>query len=298
LSYRDGRPFGGRDEVMKVSAFTFCRNIIELNYPLVESIISILPIVDEYVVNVGNSDDGTLNLVKSIKSDKIKIIESIWDDTMRKDGRVLSEQANIGLAHCTGDWAFYLQADEVVHENDLPKLAKLMSDHFHCSEVLGFMFRYLHFWCDYHTMNPWAYRREVRVVRNNGEMRVVGDGCGFRKKPYGMVLDKKRLGREVIWTGAKIYHYGWVNRPEAILRKVRMRERLWRGDDPMEEREERARSKADLYGHDYATMKEFTGSHPKVMEERVRSTPRFMKRRNRWLNWRFYKTVLHRGFKG
>jgi len=298
LSYRDGRPFGGRDEVMKVSAFTFCRNIIELNYPLVESIISILPIVDEYVVNVGNSDDGTLNLVKSIKSDKIKIIESIWDDTMRKDGRVLSEQANIGLAHCTGDWAFYLQADEVVHENDLPKLAKLMSDHFHCSEVLGFMFRYLHFWCDYHTMNPWAYRREVRVVRNNGEMRVVGDGCGFRKKPYGMVLDKKRLGREVIWTGAKIYHYGWVNRPEAILHKWRIREGLWRGNAPKEEQEERARIAADLYGHDYAIFKEFRGSHPQVMEERIRSTPRFMKRRNRWLNWRFYKTLLIRGFKG
>ena len=283
---------------MRVSGFTFCRNIVKLNYPIVESITSILPIVDEYIVNVGDSTDGTLDLVKSIGTDKIKIIESIWDDRMRQGGRVLAQQANIALAHCTGDWAFYLQADEVMHEDDLPRLVKLMADRLHRSEVLGLMFRYLHFWYDHYSINPWAYRREVRIVRNNGAVTVVGDGCGFSKKSCGTYLSKKRLGKDVIWTGAKIYHYGWVNRPEAILQKARIRERLWRGDAPMEEQEERARSKADLYGHDYATMKEFTGSHPKVMEERVRSTTRFMKRRSRWLNWRFYKTLLHRGFKG
>ena len=58
------------------------RNAVKFDYPIVESIKSILPIVDEYMVAVGNSDDGTLELIRSINSPKIKIIETIWDDSL------------------------------------------------------------------------------------------------------------------------------------------------------------------------------------------------------------------------
>ena len=58
---------------MKVSAFTFIKNGQILGYPFLESIQSILPIVDEFVVNVGESEDDTLALIKSIKSRKIRI---------------------------------------------------------------------------------------------------------------------------------------------------------------------------------------------------------------------------------
>src|SRR3990172_8381172 len=111
---------------MKVSGFTFCRNMIKYDFPIVESIRSILPIVDEFIVNVGKSEDHTLELIQSIGDSKIKIIESVWDESLRKDGLILSQQTNIALKQCTGDWAFYLQADEVVHEDDLSGLARLM----------------------------------------------------------------------------------------------------------------------------------------------------------------------------
>ena len=97
---------------MKISGFSFCRNAVKYDYPLVESIQSILPIVDEFVINVGRCNDGTLELIQSINSPKIRIVESVWDDTLKKDGLIYSQQTNIALNHCSGDWAFYLQADE------------------------------------------------------------------------------------------------------------------------------------------------------------------------------------------
>jgi hypothetical protein len=36
---------------MKVGGFTFVRNVVKYDYPVVESIRSILPVVDEFIVN-------------------------------------------------------------------------------------------------------------------------------------------------------------------------------------------------------------------------------------------------------
>ena len=96
---------------MKVSGFSFCRNAVLYDYPVVASIPSILPVVDEFVVNGGRCNDGTLDLIRSIGDPKIRIVESEWDETLRKDGLIYSQQTNIALSHCRGDWAFYLQAD-------------------------------------------------------------------------------------------------------------------------------------------------------------------------------------------
>src|SRR6266487_5678283 len=124
---------------MKVSGFTFCRNAVRYDYPVVESIRSILPIVDEFIVNVGRCADGTLELIRSIGDPKIRIVESVWDEAMRKDGLIYSQQTNIALAHCTGNWAFYLQADEVIHEDDLPHILKAMQDNLNKTEDLGLL---------------------------------------------------------------------------------------------------------------------------------------------------------------
>ena len=75
---------------MKVTGFTFIRNAIKYDYPVVEAITSILPICDDFVVAVGNSDDGTLALIQSIHPTKIRIVETIWDDTKREGGKVLA----------------------------------------------------------------------------------------------------------------------------------------------------------------------------------------------------------------
>src|SRR6185503_11220201 len=114
---------------MTVSGFTFCRNAVKYDYPVLESIRSALPVCDEFILNVGRCDDGTMELIESIRDPRIKIIESVWDESLRRDGLIYAEQTNIALRHCKGEWAFYIQADEVVHEDDLPALRRSMAQH-------------------------------------------------------------------------------------------------------------------------------------------------------------------------
>ena len=62
---------------MKVAGFTFIKNALIYDYPIVEAIQSILPLCDEVVVAVGKSEDKTLELIQSIHPSKIRIIETV-----------------------------------------------------------------------------------------------------------------------------------------------------------------------------------------------------------------------------
>ena len=72
-----------------------------------------------------------------------------------------------------------MQADEVVHETDLPAIWDAMEGSLAEPEVLGLMFRFLHFVGDYWSIDPWWFRREIRIIRNDGWVRSHGDSCGF-----------------------------------------------------------------------------------------------------------------------
>ena len=281
-----------------VSGFTFCRNAVALGYPLRESIRSILPIVDEFVVALGPSDDGTGELLESIGSPKVRIVESPWDENQTTDARVLSAQSTFALSHCRFPWAFHLQADEVIHEEDLPRLQSLMREHLGNRGVLGFMFRFLHFYLDYRTVNPWAFRREVRIVRNDGQLRSAGDSCGFARKSDGLYLGKKLLGREVLWTGARVFHYSSVMPRDALAKKISAMSRIRYGNPSADSLEEMTRNGIARLERHYSIMKEYRGSHPSVMQDRIAAAERFRPRVNRVLNWRFYLHVFTHGFKG
>lgn len=56
---------------MKVVGFSFIRNALKYNYPVEEALRSILPLCDEIIVAVGNSEDNTRQLISSIDA-KIK----------------------------------------------------------------------------------------------------------------------------------------------------------------------------------------------------------------------------------
>jgi hypothetical protein len=281
---------------MKVSGFTFVRNVVKYDYPVVESIRSILPVVDEFIVNVGRCDDGTLELIRSIGDPKIKIVESVWDETLRKDGLIYAQQTNIALSHCTGDWAFYIQADEVVHEDDLPVIQEAMRRYRGNPEVKGLLFRYRHFVADYWSTNPWFYHKAVRIIRNNGEVESCGDAVGFHLKATQQYLQNGSKN-SIPYSGARIFHYGWVKDPETLLAKRKEQAQKHHGDSlPPEQVKQLAQ--ATFQFEDYATLKEFSGSHPAVMVDRLRSSRRWAARRNRWLNPQFYREVLRRGFRG
>ena len=281
---------------MRLSGFTFCRNAVRYQYPLIESISSILPIVDEFVVNVGRCDDGTMELVRSIRDPKIRIIESIWDETLRKDGLIYSQQTNIALSHCTGDWAFYLQADEVIHEEDLSGILKALELNQGSSAVRGLLFRYLHFVGDYWSLNPWFYHKAIRIIRNNGEVESCGDAVGFHLKATGQYV-QSGPPEWLAFSGARVFHYGWVKDPKIMLAKKQEQTQVYHGDAPPP-------SEAKLYHQDafdfedYPILKEFRGTHPHVMRARVTSGMRLAPRRNRWLNWRFYPEIARHGFRG
>ncbi len=281
---------------MKVSGFTFCRNAVKYDYPIVESIRSALPVCDEFIVNVGRCDDGTLELIRSIGDSKIKIVESVWDESLRKDGLIYSQQTNIALSRCRGDWAFYIQADEVVHEDDLPAIRASMERHQHDPSVKGLLFRYLHFVADYWSTNPWFYHKAVRIIRNNGEVESCGDAVGFHIKATRQYL-QSGAKEWLPYSGGRIFHYGWVKDPQTMLAKKREQVQVYHGDSPPPAEAVLYRQTAFQFD-DYAILKEFRGTHPGVMRERVKAASRWASRTNRWLNWRFYREVAHRGFRG
>ena len=245
---------------MKISGFTFVRNAIDLYYPVVESITSILPICDEFVVAAGDSTDGTTELIRSIGDPKIKIIDTVWDQTQFVGGRSNAQQTNIALDACTGDWAFYLQADEVAHEDDLSRVVECMRRHLDDRRVEGLLFDYLHFFADYdhiQTAHNW-YRREVRVVRTGIGARSWHSAQGFRR-------NEQKL--HVVASGARIFHYGWVRPPRHMLRKAHAFESLHGGPASA------AAAYPDLNReYDFGQLHgltRFTGTHPAVMRARI-----------------------------
>ncbi len=281
---------------MKVSGFTICRNAVKFDYPIVEVILSALPLVDEFIVNVGQSDDGTLELVQSIDAEKIKIVKSFWDDSMKRDGLLFSHQTNIALAECHGDWALYLQADEVLHEMDYDQILKCLHNYLGTPEVLGLTFRYHHFYGDYWSLNPWAYHRAVRIIRNNGTVASCGDAVGFCLNQDGGYLQSQHPSH-LRPSGATIYHYGWVKPGNVLLDKFRYQVARHQGDEPGPE-QARMLAKKTYEFEDYDIMKNFSGSHPAVMEGRISRYPKLKSGRNRWLNPQFYRAVLQRGYRG
>lgn len=283
---------------MFVSAFTFCRNLVKLDYPFLESIRSVLPIVDEFIVVVGDSEDDTLNQIESIQDPKIQIVKTVWDMKLKQDGLIYSQQTNIALEHCRpfGDWAIYIQGDEVLHEKDLPEIRKSMEQYKNDREILGLMMRYYHFVGDYWSIDPWAYRRALRIVRPGGLVRSVGDAVGFARSSDGLYIGKKEKS---LWRYAngRVYHYGWVKDPR-ILKEKFLNRVLWYWEGVPTEEDKKSLNSDTYIPENYNILKVFKGTHPNVMQDRVSQFPIPHKRRSRWLNPQFYQYVLKHGFKG
>ena len=152
---------------MKVSAFTFIKNGQLLGYPFLQSIESVLPIVDEFIINVGESEDETLSLIKSISNPKVRIINSKWNNSMQDRGFVYGQQKMIAQYNCTGDWAFYIEGDEVYHENELDQIKESMRVNLNDLTVEALVFDFYHFYGNANSYidSPGWYRNEARIIR-------------------------------------------------------------------------------------------------------------------------------------
>ncbi len=239
---------------MKVSAFTFIKNGQILGYPFLQSIQSILAIVDEFVINVGESEDDTLLLIQSLASPKIRIIESHWNDSMQDRGYVYGQQKMIAQFNCTGDWAFYIEGDEVYHENELEKIKKSMEMHLNNPNVEALVFDFHHFYVNANSIlnSPGWYRSEARIIKNSVRS-YAPDGL------FWLVLDSNKKGRypRAKHTGANCYHYGWVRSEEEMNLKSNKVQKYW-GRGPVN---------IDYSQIDQSIIKKFEGTHPKIVKD-------------------------------
>jgi len=261
---------------MKVVGFTIVRNAIKFDYPVVESISSLLPVCDEVLVSVGKSDDDTLNLVKSISSPKIKIMESVWDDSLRKGGLRLAVETNkaIDAIADDADWLFYIQADEVLHEDGIKACKQAMEQYKDDKNVDGLLFNYKHFYGSYsYVVAPFMrwYKHEIRIIRNDKKIRSYKDAQGFRKfntsKPANEELLSGGTKLNVKPVNASIFHYGWVKSPTTQKAKRVNFDEMWHNAEWIKKKN--GTEEEFDYGAGVGLVK-FDGIHPEVMQQRVK----------------------------
>jgi len=239
---------------VRVSGFTFIRNGTMLGYPFVESIVSALPLCDEFVVAVGLSEDDTLARVQAIGDPKIHILSTRWNEQMRAKGHVYAQQTMIAQFNCTGDWALYLQCDEVLHEDDLGAIGESMKRHLADPRVEALVFDYYHFFGspDRIAGSPGWYRRAPRIIRNTIRSYWPSDGLFF------LVMDRNKRGRypRAALAAGTIYHYGHVRSTAKMQAKIQKVSRYWGHAPPP----------FTHYAIDPKVVRPFSGRHPAVMQ--------------------------------
>jgi len=254
---------------MLISGFTMVKNAEKLYYPLKESILSILPIVDEYIIALGDcdDDDDTLRMIQEINSPKIKIFNTKWDVKEYAKGSILAYQTDIAKEQCSGKWLFYLQADEVVHEKDLETIVSTCKKYSGDNMIEGLLFRYIHFWGDYNhafTNNHEWYRNEIRIVRNRPEIHSWRDAQSFRVIPNftkSKYLEKEGTRKlNVARVNAKIYHYGWVRPPKLMGKKITKFINCYK---------ETTEIISEIEYGPLGRIPLFTDSHPNIMQSKI-----------------------------
>jgi hypothetical protein len=256
---------------MKISGFTFLRNAHKLYYPIKESILSILDLVDEFVIALGEGDDDdtSLEIIQNINSSKIKIVYTKWDLEKYQNGSEYAHQTDIAKENCTGDWLFYLQGDEVIHENDLTEIKTVCQKYWKNPKIEGFVFNYLHFFGDYNhyfSDHCW-YKNEIRIIRNSQEIHSWRDAQSFKYvlNPNRFDYHKSDFTRKLncIRLQARVFHYGWVRPPEVMKTKHDQSINIYN----------LGKVNTQINKFDYCRMdycKVFTKSHPAIMSETIK----------------------------
>lgn len=249
---------------MKVTGFTFIRNAIVNDYPVSEAIRSVLPLCDEFVVALGNSSDETAALVKSIAPDKIRIIDTIWDDALREGGKVFALETDKAIAAISPDtdWMIYIQGDECIHEKYLPLIRREMEENLNDKNIEALLLKYRHFYASYDYLaesRRW-YRREVRILKNIPGIHSYRDAQGFR-------INDRKLHVKLI--DAYVYHYGWVKTPKALQGKVRNFNQFYQTESWIEENLP-VQNTFDMRNAD--RLVKFKETHPAVIQDRIKAT--------------------------
>lgn len=248
-----------------ISGYTYLKNAQTLGYPFIESILSVLSICDEFIIALGDCDDDTEQYIKNINSPKIVIIHTVWNKENLNGGTEFARQAKIALDNCKYDWVLHLQCDEVIHQSDLPKIISITQKHINNNQVEGFLFPYLHFYGNYNYIcaSPRWYRNEIRLFRNRINVRPYRDSQGFR-------IENRKI--RVLKTDISVFHYSRVSNPELLAKKLQTFNKMYNSTT----KKQIITSKSVDFDQNGEFLKEFWGSHPLIMNERINN-----------INWNF-----------
>lgn len=237
---------------MKVSGFTFIKNGSTLGYPFIESIRSALPLCDEFIIALGDCDDDTEALIDEINDPKIRVIHTTWNDKMQDRGYVYGQQKMIAHFNCTGDWALYIEGDEVFHENEIESIRSNLKRYLNDPETEAFYFDFYHFYGRPDQVGISGYRRAPRIIRNSIRS-YAPDGLFF------VVLDKNKKGRypKARHAGGNVYHYGHVRSVAKMQEKINQVSQYWN---------EKPKPFPGYGDIDPAVLRPFKGTHPAIME--------------------------------
>jgi glycosyltransferase involved in cell wall biosynthesis len=254
---------------MKISGYSYIRNGFTYGYPFLKSIQSILPICDEFVIAVGDSTDGTREAIENLGSSKIRIIDTVWDENLRSSGKIFAQQANIALKEITGDYAFHIQADEIIHENDLNKIYEHIKELENNPQYEGLLFDFLNFYGNYNFLNNsrHQHKKEIRVFRNYMNVFAYRDSQGVRRYPSwdDYVNGHKGIKLKVKYINIPVYHYSHVRNPLTMHNKVKFFASFYYSDSDLEKKFQ-SKQEFDYY-NSVDRVKPFDGVHPKLMEE-------------------------------
>jgi len=248
------------------SGFSIIRNGEKLGYPYLEALRSLAPLVDELVVAVGNNDDDTSTQLEALRRElpcTLILFDSPWDTQSQRGGFELSRQTNLALDRCRYEICVYIQADEVLHEEDYPTFRRDLERFESDDSVDALAFKWVHFYGDFQTIvqsRKW-YRREIRAIKKSRKLRSYGDAQGFR------ILENDSWKRpDAALSQARYLHYGWVRPPQIMAAKSEALDRLWHGDA-----RDGIHNAENVYPKTFG-MTPYEGTHPKVMHDRIRRT--------------------------
>jgi len=245
------------------SGFSLIRNGEKLGYPYLEALRSLAPLVDELVVAVGDCEDNTREKLEALRPElpcPLILFDSPWDPESRKGGFELARQTNLALERCRHEVCVYIQADEVLHEEDLPVFRRDLERFETDESVDALAFRWVHFYGDFDTVvvsRKW-YRREIRAIKRSRGLKSYGDAQGFRIYENGNWLRPRAALSQ-----ARYLHYGWVRPPQVMAAKSEALDRLWHGGA-----RDGSHSAATVYPRIFG-MVPYEGTHPKIMQTRI-----------------------------
>lgn len=253
---------------LSISGFSYVRNGLRMGYPFLEAIQSVLPLCKEFIMVVGDSDDGTREAVEALGDARIKIVDTVWDMSRRNGGQVFADQVNAAMPLLSCPWALHVQADEVIHEADLPALMHEITQAHQDEGVDGLLMPFMHFWGSYKYIR--ATRRmhaaEVRAFKNKPHIYSYGDSQGFRQYSSLAAYEQGEKGQKlrVRKSAARIFHYNNVRSTQNQYQKIfefnKMHSNVF--SDSLAQYETFDYNQVDR-------LTRFEGAHPAVMQPRI-----------------------------